>query len=190
MLIVTATQKSCAALAQFLSAAERPQQVLAAYSSAEARRLLLDSDFDLIVINTPLPDEFGHDLACNAAAQTTAGVLMLVKAEIADEISEKVEAEGVMVVPKPLNRALVFQAVRLLQAARRKLLGLQSENRKLQRKIEDIRLIDRAKCILIECRGMTEPEAHAYIEHEAMNRRIAKREIAIEILQANPFETK
>ena len=31
--------------------------------------------------------------------------------------------------------------------------------------------MDRAKCLLIECCGMTEPEAHSYIEQQAMNQR-------------------
>ncbi|NCB28802.1 MAG: ANTAR domain-containing protein, partial [Clostridia bacterium] len=78
-------------------------------------------------------------------------------------------------------------ALRLLLAARRRLFGLQSENRKLQRKIEDIRIIDRAKCLLIELRGMTEPEAHAYIEKQAMARRMTRRDIAQDILQIEAF---
>ena len=52
------------------------------------------------------------------------------------------------------------------------------ENRRLQKRIEDIRLVDRAKCLLIECCGMSEPEAHSYIEQQAMNRRCPKREVA------------
>ena len=31
-------------------------------SGAEARRRMLESDFELIVVNSPLPDEFGHEL--------------------------------------------------------------------------------------------------------------------------------
>ena len=33
-------------------------------SAAEARRRMLESDFELIVVNSPLPDEFGHGLPC------------------------------------------------------------------------------------------------------------------------------
>ena len=55
---------------------------------------------------------------------------------------------------------------------------IRRENRRLQKRIEDIRLVDRAKCLLIECCGMSEPEAHSYIEQQAMNRRCPKRDIA------------
>ena len=30
-------------------------------SGAEARRRMTESDFELIVVNSPLPDEFGHE---------------------------------------------------------------------------------------------------------------------------------
>ena len=43
------------------------------------------------------------------------------------------------VVPKPLSRVLFMQALRMTRAARSRLTGLQSENRRLQKRIEDIR---------------------------------------------------
>lgn len=90
-------------------------------------------------------------------------------------LPKKVEDDGVFVVPKPLSRVLFMQALRMTRAARSRLTGLQSENRRLQKRIEDIRQVDRAKCLLIECCGMTEPEAHSYIEQQAMNQRRSKR---------------
>ena len=151
-------------------------------SGAEARRRMTESDFELIVVHSPLPDEFGHDMAQQAANDTLSGVILLAKAEIADSVAEKVEDDGVFVVPKPLSRVLFMQALRMTRAARSRLTGLQSENRRLQKRIEDIRQVDRAKCLLIECCGMTEPEAHSYIEQQAMNQRRSKRDIAEDII--------
>ena len=47
-------------------------------SAAEARRRMLESDFELIVGNSPLPDEFGHELCADAVEKTDAGVIFLV----------------------------------------------------------------------------------------------------------------
>ena len=145
--------------------------------------MLVDGMFDLVLVNTPLPDEFGHELAQTVTHDTMAGVILLAKAEIADSVSEKVEDDGVFVIPKPLSRVLFTQALRMTRAARQRLTGLQSENPRLQQRIEDIRAVDRAKCLLIECCGMTEPEAHAYIEQQAMRRRRTKREIAESVIR-------
>ena len=50
-------------------------------------------------------------------------------------------------------------------------------------KIEDIRIVDRAKCLLISYLGMSEPQAHKYIEQQAMDKRITKRECADRIIK-------
>lgn len=169
-------------LSQFLTSCGMQAQVSPAFSGSETRRALLGTEFDLVLVNAPLPDEFGHELAQTAAHDTLAGVILLAKAEIADAVAEKVEDDGVIVVSKPLSRALFMQALRMIRASRARLTGLQKENRKLQKRIDDIRLVDRAKCLLIECCAMTEPEAHAYIERQAMDRRLTKREVAEHIL--------
>lgn len=151
---------------------------------SESRRLFTDGDWDVIVINAPLTDENGYDLATHAAAQTSAGVVLLVRAEIADEVAERVEDAGVLVVSKPLNRQLLHSALKMALAARRRLTGLAQQNNLLQKKIEDIRLVDRAKCALIQYRQLTEPQAHKYIEQEAMDSRKSRRVVAEEILAA------
>ena len=181
-MIVTATAKSHDMLTQFIASCGVQAQAVSAFSGAQARRALVDGDFDLILINTPLPDEFGHELA-QAACETAAGVILLAKAEIADDVAAKVEDDGVFVVPKPLSRTFFLQALRLSRAARARLSGLRRENRRLQQRIEDIRAVDRAKCLLIECCGMTEPDAHAYIEQQAMQRRCTKRAVAEDIIR-------
>ena len=157
--------------------------MVVAGGGAEARRFCAESDFDLVIINAPLSDEFGHDLAVNVASQSAAGVVILVKNERADEVAARVETAGVFVIPKPVSRPFFFQAMRLVDVSHRRMLGLQRENRRLRTSIEEIRLIDRAKCALIQCLLMTEPQAHRYIEKQAMDLRCPKRQIAENILK-------
>ncbi len=180
--LVSGREQANQSLAQFVRREEGTERILTAQNGAAARRLLLEHEVGLMIINAPLPDEFGHELALHAVHTTAAGVLLLVKEELAEAAADKVEPDGVLVLSKPLNRPLFFQSLRLLRAARNRLAGLQSENRRLQRRIEEIRVVDRAKCILIECCGMTEPDAHAFIERRAMDRRITKLQAANEIL--------
>ena len=149
---------------------------------SDARRMLLENSYDLVIINAPLSDEFGHELAIMAAEQSGCGVLLVVKAEIEDEISQKVEDAGVFVVGKPINRQFFFQSVKLVNAARRRMQGLQKENTGLKSKIEEIRMVDRAKCLLIQYQNLTEPQAHRFIEKQAMDRRLTRLDVARQIL--------
>ena len=49
-----------------------------AKSAGEAQRKLLERDFDIVLINTPLTDDFGIRLALDVVADSKAGVLMFV----------------------------------------------------------------------------------------------------------------
>ena len=53
-------------------------------SGSEARRILNRTEFDLVVINAPLSDEFGHELAIAISKNYNTGVLLVVKNDIAD----------------------------------------------------------------------------------------------------------
>lgn len=149
----------------------------------EARRRMVQHSFDLLVINAPLRDEFGSELAVQAAGQGI-GVILLVKQELLDEVCAQVEEAGVYVVPKPIQRGLFLQAVRLVTASQARLHGLQRKNDELRRRIEVIRLCDRAKCLLIQHLRMSEEDAHHFIEQQAMHQRKGKDEVAREILRS------
>lgn len=49
--------------------------------------------------------------------------------------------------------------------------------------MEEIRIVGRAKLLLIEKLKMTEPDAHRYIEKTAMDRCISKRAVAESIIK-------
>ncbi len=159
------------------------QPVDTAKSGNEARRTLISQDYDLVVINAPLPDEFGHELAIKVAETPTKGVILFVPAEHYFEITDRVEAYGIATLAKPSSSQLFYQALRLMTALNNRMAAIRQENTKLQTKMNEVRIINRAKCCLIEYLQMTEPQAHRYIEKQAMDLRQTKREIAESILK-------
>lgn len=184
VLIASASGKSQQALAELFSQFPLPSITTAANGGA-VRRLLMENEFDLILINTPLPDEFGQELAIRAA-RSGAGVMLLVKAEQEDEVAAQVEDFGVFVLPRPLARAAFYQSVKLLRAVKKRVGRLIEENRRLREKIEELRIVERAKYVLMEHLALTEEQAHHYIEKQAMDRRMTRRSIAEGIL--NTYE--
>ena len=60
---------------------------------------------------------------------------------------------------------------------------LSSQTTKLKVKMEEIRLINRAKMLLMQNMQMSEQEAHRYIEKEAMDRGMKKTAVAEEIIK-------
>ncbi len=156
--------------------------VVNASSAGEARRLLSSEQYDLIAVNSPLPDETGIDF-CIDAAQGPSGVMLFVKNDIYEIVSSQCTREGIFVIPKPNTQRNVAQSVTLLCAICERLRKYEKKTRTLREKMDSIRIVNRAKWLLIERLGMTEQDAHGYIEKEAMNRRRTSREIAEEIIR-------
>lgn len=182
VLIVSSGPKTAALLTELLPPASF-SPICTVPSAGEARRMLVDRRFDIAVINTPLTDDFGVQLAVEISEKQNCGVLLLVKAEIQDAVSLKVEDYGILTLPKPASRQMVFQSIKLLSAARQKIRALEEQTYTLQSKMEEIRLVNRAKLLLIEHLKMSEPEAHRYIEKRAMDACVKRRSIAEDIIK-------
>ena len=157
--------------------------VTTARSVGEARRKIAETDFDIVLINAPLPDDFGMRLAIDICTNSGAGVLLMVKNDLFNDIYAKVVSYGVITLSKPTNLQMVAQNLRILCATRERLRQMEAKQATVEEKIEEMRLVNRAKWLLIECLGMTEPEAHRYMEKQSMDERISKREVAENIIK-------
>ena len=182
VLIVTASERFTDSIMPLLPMTDY-WPVQTASSVAEARRWLADTEFDIVLINTPLPDDFGMHLAIDICTGSGAGVLLLVKNDHYNEIYSKVVRYGVITLSKPTNRQMVAQNLRILCATRERIRQMQAKQATVEEKIKEIRLVNRAKWLLIECLNMTEAEAHRYIEKQAMDLRISRRVAAENIIK-------
>lgn len=158
-------------------------QITVLKTAGEARKILLGRDFDLVIVNSPLPDESGENFSRFIALKNISQVILAVKSEYLDAVSTACEETGVLVIPKPLNKALFRSALSMTKSVQSRIRLLENENAQLKTQIEDSRIIDRAKCLLISYLNMSEKEAHRFIEKQAMDMRTAKRVIAEGILK-------
>ena len=156
--------------------------IMTATDATQARRKLLENDFDIVIVNSPLKDEFGTRLALDICSKSSAGVLLFVKAEHYADITAKVMPYGVLTISKPTSSSMIAQSVQMLCSTRERLRIMEKKNASVEEKIEEIRIVNRAKCLLIEQLKMTESEAHRYIEKQAMDRCVTRRVIAENII--------
>ena len=181
VLLVSAAQKANEALLPLLPGnLYYPVSVVKSVSAA--KRCLLERRFDLILVNAPLPDDLGLRLAEEACADSAAGVLLLVRRELYDEVCDRVSQWGVAVLPKPVGGETVTQTLQLLRATRERMRRLEEKQLTVEEQIGELRLVNRAKWLLIEKRGMSEAEAHREIEKQAMDSRRSKAAVARELL--------
>lgn len=181
MLVISASDKIYDYITELLPASEF-SPILRACSAGEAKRMLVSDAVDIVIINTPLPDEFGTDLAMDLS-DGTAGVLLLVRNDSYDQVNYRVENYGVLTLSKPNSKQAVYSAIRLLAAMNNKLKKMDKKNRTLIEKMADIRVVNRAKWLLIDNLNMNEKDAHYYIEKQAMDSRLSRKEIAENIIR-------
>ena len=148
-----------------------------------AKRVLAERAFDFVIINSPLPDDVGTRFAIDTGSSKETVVLLMVRAELQAEIYDKVAEHGVFVLPKPTSKPIIITAISWLSSAREKLRKTEKKTLSIEEKMEEIRIVNRAKWLLISELKLDEPEAHRYIEKQAMDRCVSKRVVAEEIIK-------
>lgn len=181
VLLVSSSEKFNRSLLSLLPE-DRFYPVSVSPDDSAARRVLAECRFDIVMINTPLPDDFGTHLALDACEGSGAGVMLFVKAEHYPDIAARVSPFGVLALSKPVTAQTVAQSLTLICATRERLRRMEQKTASVEEKIEEIRIVNKAKWLLIDQLKMTEQEAHRYIEKQAMDRCVTRRTIAENIL--------
>lgn len=180
-LIVSHSSKIVSLLSRVLPP-KRYFPVVTVPDAAKAREQLAQAHFDIAIVNDPLPDISGEELAQQMCENSGVGVLLLVRSEDFSAVNQRVSPHGVLTLPKPTSETMIAQSLLLLCGTRERLRKLEQRAVSMEEKMVEIRIVNRAKCLLIEQLRMTEEEAHRYIEKQAMDRCVTKRTVAENIL--------
>ena len=182
VLVVSSAAKFNDALAPMLPYASY-DPVCFVHNIAAARRELLSRNYDFVIINAPLPDDYGTRFAIDACSHAGTVVMLLARSDLYEEIDARVTPHGVFTLPKPIPSQTLQQGLRWMASARERLRSMEYKAATVEEKMEEIRLMNRAKWILIEQLKMTEAEAHRHIEKQAMDRCVSKKEICLGIIR-------
>lgn len=182
ILVVSAAEKFNSSVSEFFPDLKYyPVRFESSLSSA--KRALLDREYDFVVINSPLPDADGIRFAIDLCSSKNSVVLLLVRGEIYNPIFDKTSPHGVYTLPKPTSRQIMNQAIDWMTSTRERLRSLEKKNVSLEDKMQEIRIVNRAKWTLIEHLKMTEADAHRYIEKQAMDRCVSKKDVSEAIIK-------
>ena len=183
ILIVSGSEKSAKSLEALISRVAPPSSYTILTSGSKARRILLDEYYDYLIVNSPLLDDNAVELSRMVASTLDTGVLLFVKEEFFEQTLVDCKDSGIAVISKPIIMPVLSQCFSLLTSVRGKISQLKRENSKLQTKLDEVKIISQAKCLLIEKKGCSEQEAHHLVERRAMNARISAKEAAGQIIR-------
>ena len=89
--------------------------------------------------------------------------MLLLRTENYEEVNERVLSYGVFTLQVPVPASTIRQGLKWMIAARERLRRMETKNLSIEEKMEEIRLVNRAKWILIEQLKMNESDAHRHI---------------------------
>lgn len=182
VLVVTASSKFGEEISELLpEAAYSPVHFVQSINAAQ--RSILENFYDLIIVNAPLPDDFGIKFAIDVSTTKTSVVMLFVRNDIYPAVYGKVSDFGVFTIRKPAPAQSIDQALDWLKTTRERMRNMEHRTLSIQEKMEEIKIVNRAKWTLISALGMSEADAHRYIEKQSMDRCVSRREIAETIIK-------
>ncbi len=182
MLIISASDSFTSAFNELLSDS-RYSPVHTVNSINAAKRILAERSFDFVIINAPLSDGVGTSFAIDACTSNQTVVLLLVKSDIHAAVHDKVAEHGVFTLPKPTSKPILSQALYWMESMRERLRQFEKKSISIEEKMAEIRIVNKAKWLLISELKMSEPDAHRYIEKQAMDQCLTKKSIAENIIK-------
>lgn len=182
ILIVSATDSFTSAFSGLLPES-RYSPVRTVTNISSAKRAVTERSFDFVIVNSPLPDDVGTRFAIDICTSKQSVVLLLTKAELHPGIHDKVAEYGVFTLPKPTSKPILTQALNWMESMRERLRQFEQKTISIEEKMAEIRIVNKAKWLLISELKMSEPDAHRYIEKQAMDQCVPRKHIAENIIR-------
>lgn len=151
--------------------------------SEQALSLCMHRRFTLILVDLPFTKD-DHEVSFLLKLHETSSAFMItiVSQSKYDALRERMERFGIFTMVKPILREVFSQFLGFVNAMQHHYGSMMKQQQQLVEQIKEIKLIDRAKCLLIENEFLTEEEAHKQIEKMAMNERVTRKTIAQRII--------
>ncbi len=133
---------------------------------------------DLVVMDVKMPLLDGISAAEILHKENIAPVVLLTAFSQRELVERASEAGAMAYVVKPFGPNDLIPAIEIALSRAAQLSALEEEVSDLADRLETRKVLDRAKGILNDTMGLTEPEAFRWIQKASMDRRLSMREVA------------
>ncbi len=138
---------------------------------------------DLVVMDVKMPKLDGISAAEQLSEDNIAPVVLLTAFSQKELVERATEAGALAYVVKPFNQNDLLPAIEIALARHQQIVALEREVADLAERFETRKLVDRAKGLLTDKMGLSEPEAFRWIQKASMNRRLTMQEVALAVVE-------
>jgi response regulator NasT len=152
-------------------------------SGSEALRRVRALEPDILLINFDMPDMTGLEVATILGDENLCSVVLFVSPVQREFCGGEVEDYDITLFPKPVSVDSLLSTLDLIMQNRRRFGKLETELSRLKRELNDRKLIEQAKGILMKKKSISEAEAYRRIQKMSMDSRVAMRDIAKKVIE-------
>lgn len=145
---------------------------------------------DLVIMDIKMPRRDGIDAASEIAQKRIAPVVILTAFSQRELVEQARDAGAMAYLVKPFSATDLVPAIEVATSRFRETAELEAEVAGLQERLEARKLIERAKGLLMASQSMSEPEAFAWIQRAAMDRRSSMKAVAQIVIETLPDPAK
>jgi two-component system, response regulator PdtaR len=145
---------------------------------------------DLVILDIKMPGVDGIEAAELITRSGIAPVVLLTAYSEQSLVGRAKRAGVTGYLVKPFRESELMPAIELALARFKNLQDLQSEVNEMKDALETRKLVERAKGILMEVHGLSEPDAFTRIRRTSMDTRKSMREVAEAILLTHQVESR
>jgi AmiR/NasT family two-component response regulator len=138
---------------------------------------------DLVILDVKMPVLDGISAAERIAEERVAPVLILTAFSQRELVERAREAGAMAYLVKPFSKSDLVPAIEMAVSRYSEIISLEAEVADLTERFETRKLVDRAKGLLNEKMGLTEPEAFRWIQKASMDRRLTMKDVSQAIIE-------
>ena len=138
---------------------------------------------DLVIMDVKMPQLDGISAAEQLSKDSIAPVVLLTAFSQKELVERATEAGALAYVVKPFTQNDLLPAIEIALARHAQLIALEAEISDLNERFETRKQVDRAKGLLTQKMGLSEPEAFRWIQKASMDRRLTMQEVAQAVIQ-------
>ncbi len=152
-------------------------------SGGEAIRRVRGGSTDLLLINLEMPDMTGLEVATILGDENLCSVILFVSQEKRALCSDVISDYDITLFNKPVNVSTLLSTIEMVTQNRRRMGRMERELTALKQNLENRKLVERAKGILMKRKSISEGEAYRRIQKMSMDSRVAMKDIALKIIE-------
>ena len=141
---------------------------------------------DLVILDVKMPVLDGIAAAERIAEQRIAPVVILTAFSQRDLVERARDAGAMAYLVKPFSGPDLVPAIEMAVSRFAELHALEREVADLQDRLATRKAVDRAKAVLQEQLGLSEPEAFRWVQKTAMDLRLSMRQVAEGVVEHGP----